>query len=528
MFFKKLFLWLAPIVAVVLFFATIFPTFRLHAHSFQFADEAEHVTMGWMMVEHGAVLYRDLSTNHQPMPFWLSAIFWKLFSFENLFMAIDRLRLFALALTAGGSLLLALRWRWWGALASVLVYISAPIFFGWHILQELLLPMSVLMILGLLIDQWQLWLLPKPQWARWFDPIMMAVSLWVLFFSHAMMWPWVALTSLLWMMSANSWSRRLFVWSGVMLFGFTSLILDWGMWWQESVSNLFIYYVMPESGATTLALRLKPLIYPFLFFDKLSNPLAWRWLLPALVVLLGFAILALRAPKQRFSLLLLILLVMLLNLRRSDGPSAFYQAFHLWPLWAGWMGLLSLVAVKFWEKGNLVLRGVLLALLTLWLAWSGGWVIEKKDRLNEFFIQYGDMESFGRALRIVKLPGDRLLTGPAGQGWVNIVADLPLAGRQHAHLPWAWRSPRLRKDFLELLRDNSPTFIYYPMLDGRDYSSLLIPVLDDRYLEITRADGRLTGLFMLRSQTDKIESEKWADFADLFFTNPSISATQPK
>jgi hypothetical protein len=195
------------------------------------------------------------------------------------------------------------------------------------------------------------------------------------------------------------------------------------------------------------------------------------------------------------------LLLIALNPRVYTFPVAFFTGFHLFPYVAGYFGVFASILFLHAKQGDIRKRLVLLSLLLPLFLLNTEWVFTKKDKLNEYYIQYGSHESYAQLVKVLKSDGDTFFSGPNGHGYLNIISELPIAGRQLFHLQWAYRSPQLRSEFHQLLATNPPEFIYMTE-DTSGYHTDLAPVLEKEYREILQDDNRI----FLYIRSDKAKS----------------------
>jgi len=482
----------------LLFFFGQFMALRNHSQSFYFQDETEHVTLGWMMQRFDKNLYVDLSSNHQPLPILTGAVLSKFIQFNSLFQLIERIRLSMFAFTLLGSLLLTLRFKWRGLLSSILVQSVAYYYFGWHVLAEsLAVPAIQFMLLAL----WSFHHRKKlSQQVLILDSILFGISSWWLVFSLLPLWPFVLIANasygfLLYKKNQlNAFLISLGT-SAILLVGLFSFISPLA-WWDETMANLFKYF-LPYEAAFTAVDYLKIGFYPF-FNMVVVDHFIGRWFL-FLVLTLTFYLLF---KRQIWLVIISLLMLLLLNLRVIDSTQVFYTGFHLLPLMAGVSVATAVFSIEL-MKIKAVSKAGILVLLTLLLINNVSWWGEKKDKQNEFSIQYGTFQSLAHAINSIKKDSDRIFNAPNGHGYLNMMADLPIAGRQLFHLPWAYRSPKLKAEFEELMETNPPEFIYF-QTDINGYSNDLKTYLEKDFIEIIRTNGDKTNLFMQKDLTSTI------------------------
>ena len=481
-------------VVFIVFFFFQFKALRNHSQSFYFQDETEHVTLGWMLQRFDKDLYIDISSNHQPLPILVGAAFSKVIKFNSLFQLIERTRLLMFAFGMLGSLFLSIRFKWSGLLSSILLQSVIYYYFGWHVLAEsLVVPMIQFMMLSL----WSLYHTKKvTKWIFIFDAVVMGLSSWWIIFSLLALWPFVLVVNLIYaLLLFKKHQLKLFTISSSMVLLLTGIMFYFISpiaWWGETIFNPVKYFI-PYLPYLDLVKRLEILFYPLLNAIKFTH-FVGRWFL-----VLSLA-LSIHVAFKRKILLPLVAwcLLVLLNLRVYIPTQLFFTGFHLLPLMAGSATVTSIFLLKLIKIKSISKLGIGIVFLLL-LINNNGWWAEVKDKQNESDIQYGTFQSLAHAINSIKENDDQLFSAPNGHGYLNMMTDLSIAGRQLFHLPWAYRSPKLRAEFEELMKNNPPTFIYFHA-DKDGYSHQLSAIVKKDYSEIKRTNGDHTNLFIRKDR----------------------------
>lgn len=489
---------------VCVFFLVLLYGVRNQSHSWYFQDEGEHTILGWMQQRFDRVLYQDLSTNHQPLPIFAGQFLTTHIPYDSFFQFVYRLRVSLWLYAFLSVLILVYRFGLRGLSVSLLTYSAAHYFFGWHLLAESLVIPPVLWMLLALREKHQTFI----------DAAYFGLALFIIAFSLLPLWPFLAVSCLFYIYTFG-WKTSQF-----MLLSFLSgcvilftQIHPYG-WYVETIQNNLYYFIPYEATKDSLH-YVRLLLYP------IFNTHLWY----SVPFLLGLILVFVKRREKRSTILIYLLLSFLLNPRTSEVNAQFYGGFHLFPYIAG-IGFLSFYAAQELHAlatthkvryGALSMAVYMCVVVCLNLAW----VFEKRSRMQDYFIAYDTFQAYGSALKTLALPGDTLLTGPNGAGYMNFVADVPLAGLQHFHLEWAYRVPELRQKWLELIQTHPPTFIYFEL--GNDpYSAILRPLMKEKYIVLKRKGGGETLLFMRTDALPKISEDQWKRFEEQAFERVRI------
>jgi hypothetical protein len=508
--------FLLPFFLLFIFFFLLLIGVRNQSHSWYFQDETEHVTVGWMITEFSRQLYGNLSTNHQPLPVLVGGLLAKVIPYSTFFQFIDRLRMSMWLFALITSFAVVVRYRWKGLWAVLFTYSIGHYFFAWHVLADALVIPAVLWIVLGLIDKKQ----------HSFDHIIFGVSAFWITFNLLPLWPFVLFTWVYYVwLHRQSWKR---VMSGFLVpTFFLFLMINPIRWWQETVMNNVLYFI-PYEGKSDVWHYFRLLTYPFLHLKYLGSPVARLYVFG--IALMGAWLIHLKntstlKKKDLFNILMLAIGVFLLNPRVSEVNASLYSGFHVFPYVAGMAVFMSVAFVSLFShfsssKKMQSLIYLLCTVVVIFIVSNLGWVREKRDKMSDYYIQYDTFQAYGTALKTIASPGDTLLTGPDGAGYMNMMAGLPLAGKQNFHLEWAYRVPYLREEWIEMVKTTPPTFLYYDL--GTDsYSQVLAPLVNSNYVVLHRTDGTPTLLRMKKDAVEKVTAEQWKKFEDQSFRRPT-------
>ena len=234
----------------------------------------------------------------------------------------------------------------------------------------------------------------------------------------------------------------------------------------------------------------------------------------------------LQFKKQRRLIIIAYLLLISTNLRISQFPKTFFEGFHLLPFIASFSSLVANLWLLLWQRGEKRWHWLYLTWLFLLIVSANTWALEKKDRLIEHNINYSLFQTYGDAIKKISGPGDTLLTGADGAGFMNQVANLPFADRQNFHLEWSYRSPKLQTEFRTMLEEKAPTFIFFTPNTSSHYS-LLKEKINNDYIELQKDNCGCScansNLFMHRNKLETITENQWQAFDNTVFRRESVT-----
>ncbi len=490
------------------------------AHSFYFEDETEHITLGWMMSQFGSKLYQDLSTNHQPLPIFIGYIFTLIIPTTHFFRFITLLRLMMIGLSVIGTGVIVWKYRWSGFLTILLIEPLKVYFFGFHLLAESLViyPIAYLM-LWLIHLFWS----TQPQPESSLEGILLAICFWIIGFNLAMLWPFLIFYLGILLFKASARIKKSFFLTGLGLVILTFLVVSPFDWWRESVWNIWQYFLPYQATTGTTVNYGKVLIYPWLGWFHL-NTLTGQILALLSLLFSASAVMMIRQSSQKKSTFIQLMVIygclVLLNLRIDQVSVLYYTGFHLLPYLVGLSAITFQLTVEILRSLSPThkLRGkaLFITLFLLLFVLSSHWYTESKNQVIEHTIQYQRFELVGQAIKMISHPGQRLWVGPL-HGYVNLIAGLPLADRQNAHLDWVLQSASMKQNFNNELSHNLPEFVYYPDHAHDKYYQLWLPILTEKYTPILTENQRPTELFILNQVSDSFSEEDWQHLAQLGF-----------
>ncbi len=518
---------LLPLLILFIFFALQYNNFQKYTQSFHFGDESEHLTPAWMMVYYNSKLYKDITTNHQPLPILTSVLFLKVNKYQNPFMFVERLRQFMFLISFLGALILVLKFRLVGLATVILIETNKFYLLGYHLLAESIVLYPVMLIVGITITH----LLNNQQKNsninQNFEVLLFGLSTFWIAFNLLPAWPFLVIANLIYLHYLKKNKQLLLIFFIILPTLLLFAILNFKDWYHFAILDNIKYFIPSDTQANSWQSYLSILLYPV---KNIINP---NFLISKLLLVIIFALIITKAlsyiskVKNKstlfFKFLLLYLLLVLLNLRVSKIDVGFYTAFHTLPL----RGALTITMVILFAnsirlfKASFIKKLVFLSLSTLLfftvLFFNTIWWRENVNKTNEHFLQYGNIESLGTALNVLKQKDDKLLTGEL-EGFLNIFAGIPTAGRQNAYLDWSFQSKESRDYLINLMASNPPTFIYFPP-EG-PYFNLLTPYLKNSYTQLQKDNGSKINAYILTSQINNRTTQQWKDYENLDYKIP--------
>ncbi|MCL4208311.1 hypothetical protein KJZ63_01595 [Patescibacteria group bacterium] len=524
---RQIISYFLPLAVLAVILAVTFYGLKKHSQSWYFQDETDHLTNGWMMWKYNKGLYTDLSVNHQPLPFLLGALITKLIPYNTLFLLVERIRVALFILMASWLFVLTWRFRWRGLFVSAILASTSYLFFGWYLLGETLAAPALALSLGLLIEKIfkqksddHLGLKKKLSWV---DPALFALaSAWITM-SLSPLWPYVFISGLAYAWYSDKEQKISLASTYIILLSFVFIIVSPIGWYKESIRNV-MKYVVDIHGAKTWQDSFTAYTYPFQAFLHAETSLGKFFIWQNVLIVLG-VIFALKSNKSKLSdwskWLLLFILVLSLNNRVFVFPTMFYTGFHLYPFIAAWGMLIAQFLLWSWSKSKKTwLMLIYFIIPVILIGQISPWILEKKNKLEEHFIGYGDFQSTADIIKVLKEPTDTLLTGPDGAGYINIIADVPIAGKELFHLPWAWRSPEIRANYQTMLMNNPPTYVLFDPDSENGFHEAIKPKLDREYTRLKRLDGRETKIMVRTEKLQNLTEEQKQKMIDLYFMTP--------
>lgn len=494
---------------------------RAHAFSFNFHDETDHVAVGYFVFRHHLQLYRDIITIHQPLPVLIGGLLSLLVSKSTLYAFVSSLRLLMSLFWVAAGLFLVCRFRergWWVSLAACLYSYQ---YFGFFVLSEVLVWPIVAYLFLALAEQ----LLPLPRQTRrsiaWQEDLWWGILCALAIFNLLPLAPFLLVASLtyVWCQREKWWQRLSFMAAGFLLVAAVLLLWvnPWD-WWQQTIVN-FVKYWSEDIHLSWLTTAQHWLVY--LTYPLVTGFLFWRtpgFLLWSILIIYPLVVTFRRDRMSFYRLVGLYLLVVLLNNRVTTPGVTFYEGFHLIPYIVGLLAWTITAWLLIWPEVAKRVKIDALVLVLIWLGSTGLWLLKGDNRQNKYEILFLPEQSLINVIKTMKQPGDKLLTGEEGYGYLNVLTDLPFADRQNFHLVWSWRSPILRQDFLDTFASQPPTFVYFPDHTGHGMPDLLHEeILPRDYVSVLSPGGTDSDLYVSKTRAESLTDAQKTDLASTYY-----------
>lgn len=476
--------------------------------SFHFVDEEDHIIHGYYMNQ-GFELYKDLSTNHQPLVYLASNWLQKIYQANSIFLVIKRHRLAVFSYGAIWSIFLVWRFKWVG-----LIFVALFEWLKYFLFGNLLLMESLAVYPGvyLLTAAWEMVKDSKViNKIKKLESVFLGFSSFLVVFNLIPLWPWLAIIWLIFWLK----NKKRFVWQmiGALVPTLILFILISPIdWFRETVRNNYLYAAPQLSVVKTTTDWLRLIFFPWLAFGVKDSLQAGFIKLFVAGWSGGLVYLLIKKDKRLIWWLGIYGLLFLANNRVLDPGTVFYQGFHLLPWLAMLMMVFGLSLKLLWREKKLrwplaVIFGGWISVLLLNKAMPYFW---RTKPIEEYHINYSPFDDFGFAVKTLARPGDRLavLTNESLIHWQT--GTVP-ATRQIVYYSWHHMVPDLEKDFEEtfsLENDDPPEFIY-----GQEKAQLI----EEKYVNLLKY-GKETLLAVRKDIAEAVDPKQKQTISDRGFS----------
>lgn len=457
--------------------------------STRFGDEDAHMIGGYF-INKGEKLYRDISTHHQPLVYFISAFWQRIINPPNLFIFIKRHREFIFLYSFFWILVF---FKFFGFVT--IFFIGIYEIYKYEILGNLLLQENIAVyplafIFGYLIKTF--FALKKPKISELF---FLSFSFFITFFSLTSHWFAVFLLGIYFLVFFKKHGTATIFAFIFFLFVFSSflfLLINPLDYLKETIIYAKLYF-MPE-------------IYKFygsffsfikVFFIPFLSLITWpknslEWLISFLF--LGYFVFNLYLLKigRLKEAVFLFLVLALTNTRVNSTKGLLYGAFHLVP----WLG--SLIAVlsfcfPFIKQNYQKINFFILISLLLWLnILPPSYHQTRKNKADEYFIFYQHSEDAGKEIKKLTKPEDKIISIP-NDTLVYFVSQRKKGSRQLEFYSWQYKIPEYYQELKRLIEKKRIKLIYlHPHPNGNyEIDEEIYKMIKRYYQEIKGKDGRL-------------------------------------
>lgn len=246
------------------------------------------------------------------------------------------------------------------------------------------------------------------------------------------------------------------------------ILCSWFISWPSYIYNAFYinfaYYIPITTQGGFFNNLVLALITPLNSFQNVLSSQS-IWLIRALSV--GLIAIVFRVFLKDWKEAILILVILGLANSRNVRPGMdYYSGFHLLP-WLGLMFWLNFSLIgKFYLSDRTNLKIVGLSLITLIMVAELGLIKSSltvyQNIQDNLYINYSQQFSMGEAVRIMKVPSERLFVAP-DEWLVYWQGQIPHASKMVNFYAWMWQAPPLADKVTKMFTSNPPDYIYLNM-----------------------------------------------------------------
>lgn len=481
---------------LILFFMYLSIGYEKRVFSINFVDEEDNMAIGKYILN-GEKLFTDIYTNHQPIPYIMSAAIQEVAQPNSIPALVKRHREFILLWSFVWAVILIIRFG-----PKILIFIvpyelSKYYFLGHLYLAEPLVVYPCIYLAALLF---------QPE-SRLSSKEYVFVGLISSFIALSLlpMIPFTifAILLLLWL-SRPSIKQVLFFLSGIIIIcAITGYFSSVQYYFRDTIYANLKYYIPTggESiGVAGLSSFVDPLRYVF-FPDYSSEPVN---IIKICSFILIINIIALSLIKKKKYYLVFLVLLGVINLRSFEVMS---NSFHLLP----WYGILifssiftSIELIKLTKKNNLklVYFVFIITIISTTLYYTNGFYLKNVNTAGDEYINFSVPFDYGEAVRIMKNPGDKMFAVYNGSliYWAS--------GIDHAvpavfYYPWMQDVPYIRKSVDEMFANNPPEFFIYQYKVEPNIEKNII-----KYVKIKK-DNQATYLYVLKEKYESLSKKQY-------------------
>lgn len=507
---------LFPFFLLTLFLVSFLLTEKF-SQSFHFVDEEDHLVIG-SYINKGYKLYRDLSTNHQPLVYFFSAAFQKTTKPTTIFLLIKRGREAIFLYSFIWSLFLVYQFGWPFLIFSLFFELSKFFIFGNLLLAENLAVYPFLFIIGLTFKTAFYNYKPK----NW-ENFIFGLANFIIVFNLLPLIPSLLFFDLIFFLKTKIFKNFFFglIIPTITIFLFISPV----DWFRETIIYNFKYTVPLISEIHSYKDYFNFLFFPLLSFIRNNHSIFNQFIqFFSLLLLLNLIIISFFCQKKKkiiFLWIIFLSLILASNNRVLKPGLMYYSGFHLLPWYSGFI-FFNLLTIKLLISGakktgkNILLAGFLIGGLYLFSNKAMPYFlrINKNYEHNVNFFPY---YLIGEAVKSVAGSEDRLAVLP-DESLIYWQSGLKPATRQIAYYEWQYRPLILRKQLDDILINDPPEFIYadFGRIGKASYLPILTSTLEKNYWRIT-SKGIAQNLYLKKEKIQRIKESQWQKWTSLSF-----------
>lgn len=468
-----------------------------------FADEEENIVTGQYLLQ-GKKMYKDIFSQHQPIPAIFSAAIQKVTSPNSIFLLVKRHREFIIAWAFIWALILVLRFGFWTA-GFIFSYELTKIFLlGNLFLAESLIVYPLCYLVGLALSETK----DKPSFIELFFLGLIFSSL---AFSFLPIWPLLIL-----LLVFLTIKYKIYNWKkiGLIVLGALPILIMVILFIRipDYFNSVFVFnskYYIPLNKEQLSIFTFPKSFFGFLlpFFSSTPATLISKVIkvFSLCFIVLSFLLLL----KKRKIYFLIFAILGLANIRYVQPGLDYYRGFHL----IVWYSLL--IFTVFWGinfailntkkkrvKTLLIFFGMCLVIFSLIVAKHE--IFAKRNVGDDYYINYSKQVDLGEAVRILKSPNDTLFVAP-DQMLIYWQGGIINASKYIFYYPFMDQVLVVQEDVALMFKNSSPTFVYCE----KELFPNLSKYLHD-YFQLKK-DGKFVDLYISKTkllEVDKDQIEK--------------------
>lgn len=476
-----------------------------HSQSERFGDETAHF-IGGHFINKGKRLYQDMQFNHMPLPYFFSAITEHITQPKNLYLFVARQRESIFIYSALWNFIFYFIFGQMFFLFILVFEIAKYFFQGYKVLNETIATYPLIFMFGVTVESFIYKKIPSK-----FTAIIFSVAAFIVSFSLLPLW---IVIIPLFVILLYSLRKRKSLWKFVILpFCILIFILSYFVsfphLFKESIINNFVYF-LPNSGGKISFVRMISLPYAS-FFPPYSPAKLLVGLLTIFTLLSLFTSLQKRVFKKY---VIVVVLLMLVNFFRVDDYG--FGNFHLLP----WIAILIALEI-FWIKNSrhtyvqykLI---VFVFFITYLFLVSGKTLYAKRNLSNDFYVNYSESESYGKAVMVLNKTRDRLLV--MNDPIIYWTAQTSAPTRVLEYYSWVYYMPEYKKELIALFRNNPPEFIIDTGLNPRiEVEKNIRFILETDYQNIYHV-GKPSRLYIYKDRVNSISEAQRDALKEILYT----------
>ncbi|MCX7589713.1 MAG: hypothetical protein N2Z85_02115 [Patescibacteria group bacterium] len=500
----KLFPW---VIFLFLIFFSFYVSWNLRFY-LRFGNEVGHWYLGHLILK-GKKLYQDLFSHHQPFIYYFSALIEYIFKPENLYkyVGFQRLSIFFYSF-----LWSFLYFIFFGKISLVFIFVFEFIklfFLGYQNLGETFAVYPFVFLLGNIFKEH---IYKK---SSTLETILYSIANFLVFFSLLPLWPAVSLLFIFKFIITKNRYKKILIISTVLLFLLNGFFISYPDYFKSTIFYNLKYYISSYNKDNNL---INILLFPF---QSIIPPYDQISILTLPFVFSFLYILVYSFKKERKFFYFFIFLIFILYLSNTRDPIikfGDFPKFHLLP-WLGFFYFLIIISLNYLFKKNRKILFLIIFIIIINASFSifkNKNFYQKRDFLNDFYINYSESEKYGRIINVLKDKNDKLLVlpnDPLIYYLTNIFPPIKIT----EYYVWMDKIPEEKERLKKLFEKNQPEFIINTGLKNDHYSEKITNYyLEKNYINIKHLNEK-SKLFIHKNKINKITKDNIKKAEELLF-----------